>query len=271
LKLNRLLHIFCLLALIFATQVQAAPKSEYWGFWDRSNENSRKQINHSHWSAILGRYLVTDHQSGINRFRYGEVSKSDRKKLDRYIASLSKTDPRKYNRSEQKAYWLNLYNALTVQLVVKHYPIESITDIGGPFSKGPWKKALVEVEGHKLSLNDIEHRILRPIWNDHKVHFGLNCASVSCPNLQPVAFTGTNVRAMLKKAGKEYINHPRGLHLKKGEMKVSSLFDWYRDDFAKDKKSMLKFFAHYADDRLALYLLGFKGKIRYDYDWSLND
>ncbi|MCB1667952.1 MAG: DUF547 domain-containing protein [Pseudomonadales bacterium] len=269
--MKKIFGLSYVLILLFSAQIQAAPKSEYWAFWDHSDEQSHKQINHSDWNDILKRYLVTNDPSGINRFRYGEVSNADSKKLDRYIKKLSKTDPRQYNRREQKAYWLNLYNALTVQLVVKHYPIDSITEIGGLLSRGPWDKTLVKVEGKELSLNDIEHRILRPIWKDHKIHFGLNCASVSCPNLQPVAFSGANVRSLLKSAGKEYINHPRGVHLKKGEMKVSSLFNWYSKDFAKDKKAMMKMFAHYADDRLALYLLGFNGKIKYDYDWSLND
>ena len=269
--MKKTISLLSMLVLLFSVQVMAAPKSEYWAFWDQSNDHSGKTIDHSAWTDVLSEYLVTNHQSGINRFRYGEVSKADSKKLDRYISALAKKDPRNYNRREQKAYWLNLYNALTVQLVVEHYPIKSITDIGGVFSRGPWDKDLVKVAGKKLSLNDIEHRILRPVWKDHKVHFGLNCASVSCPNLQPMAFTGANVRKLLKQAGKEYINHPRGLHLQKHEMQVSSIFDWYGEDFAKDEKSMMKVFAHYADDRLALYLLGFKGDIKYDYDWSLND
>ncbi len=256
--------------LLLSTQLLAAPESEYWGFWDRSDERSFEQIEHSDWDRLLKDYLVTNHSSGVNRFRYSEINKVDSKRLDKYVKFLANTDPRIYNRREQKAYWLNIYNALTVQLVIKHYPVKSITEIGGLFGFGPWDKRLVKVAGQKLSLNDIEHRILRPIWKDHRVHFGLNCASISCPNLQPLAFTGANVQDLLKKAGKEYINHPRGVYLKKGEMKVSSIFDWYGDDFAKDDKAMLKVFAHYADDRLALYLLGFQGDIEYSYDWALN-
>ncbi len=259
-----------LLLILIAPQVQAAPKAEYWAFWDSSNEKNHQRINHDEWNYILRVYLVTNHPSGVYRFRYGNLSKVDKRRLDRYIENMADIDPRKYSRDEQKAYWMNLYNALTVQLVVKNYPVKSINDIGGVFSRGPWDSKLVTVEGKKLSLNDIEHRILRPIWQDHKIHFGLNCAGVSCPNLQPVAFTGSNVQTMLKKAGKEYINHPRGVELKKGRMTASSLFKWYGEDFAKSDKAMMKMFAHYANDRLALYLLGFKGKIEYKYDWRLN-
>jgi len=269
--MKRIIALLSLLSLIVSFNVIAAPKSEYWAFWDKSKDQSHRTINHTAWDDILGRYLTINHQSGVNRFRYGDVSSSDNKKLNRYIKSLTKLDPREYNRHEQKAYWMNLYNALTVQLVIKNYPVESITDIGGVFSSGPWNKDLIKLEGKKLSLNDIEHRILRPLWKDHKIHFGVVCASVSCPNLQPVAFTGRNVDRLLKKAGKEYINHPRGVHLEKGVMQVSSIFDWYGDDFSKDKKKLTKILAHYADDRLALYLLGFKGKIKYDYDWALNE
>ena len=130
--------------------------------------------------------------------------------------------------------------------------------------------ALARVAGKHLSLNDIEHRILIPIWKDHKTHFGISCASVSCPNVLTQAFTSSNVNPMLEKAGHDYINHARGVYLKNGKMQASSMFNWYREDFAKDDKTMLKVFAHYADDRLALYLLGFQGEIDYVYDWSLN-
>ncbi len=269
--MNSLLSILSLCFLLFASQLQAAaPKSEYWGFWDSSNERNYKSIKHDDWNHILKTYLVTNHPSGIYRFRYGEVSKDDGRRLDSYIAKMSRIDPRGYNRAEQKAYWMNLYNALVVQLVVKNYPVKSINEIGGLFQRGPWDKKLATVAGQPLSLNDIEHRILRPIWKDHKIHFGLHCAGVSCPNLQPVAFTGSNVHSMLKQAGRDYINHPRGVELKKGQMTASSMFDWYGDDFADSEKAMMKVFAHYANDRLALYLLGFKGKINYQYDWRLN-
>ena len=264
--------LICITAISITSTVQASvPTADYWAYWDKSDENSRKRIDHSPWDNMLRTYVIDNHSSGINRFKYASVSSRDKKSLKRYIKSLEKTDPRAYNKKEQQAYWLNLYNAVTVKLVLDNYPIKSMKDIGNKMNKrGPWNKPMIKVAGQRLSLNDIEHRILRPIWQDHKVHFGLSCASISCPNVLPQAFTSTNVRSLLKQSGRDYINHPRGLSLKNGKMKASSLFDWYQKDFAKNETKLMKVFAHYAEDRLALYLLGYQGQIDYNYDWRLN-
>ena len=248
----------------------AAPASDYWPIWNKSNEANRRVIKHSGFDAILHTYVVTGHASGINRFRYGDVSRKHRKQLDRYLRANTSIDPRDYSRAEQKAYWLNLYNALTLDLILDNYPVDSIEDIPGPGMKGPWDKKLVSVAGQKISLNDIEHRILRPLWQDHKVHFGLACGGLGCPNLQPQAFTGANSRDLLKKSGYEFVKHPRGVKLENGELHASKLFEWYKADFAKNDKKLLKVFARYSSDRDALYLLGFNGKIDYTHDWSIN-
>ncbi len=256
-------------ANLFASP-HATPRSAYWAYWDKDSAN-HKTIDHSELSFILRTYVVTDHPSEINRFRYGTVSKGHKKRLREYISAQQKIDPRDYSRDEQKVYWLNLYNALTINLVIDHYPINSIRDIAiGSRGRGPWDHPLVKVAGKRLSLNDIEHRILRPIWKDFKIHFGLVCASLGCPNIQPAAFTVANSKKLLKQSGRQFVNHHRGLQLEKGNLQVSSLFDWYESDFAADQKTLLKIFAHYADDRKALYLLGFSGDISYNYDWRLN-
>ncbi|MEH6637871.1 MAG: DUF547 domain-containing protein [Porticoccaceae bacterium] len=259
------------LGLLLSPALLAAPSAEYWRYWDTSSEGNYRTIDHSAWSSILSRYVVTQHTSGINRFRYGDVSKDDRKRLQSYIDAMAAVDPRTYRKLEQKAYWMNFYNALVVNLVVQHYPIKSVQDIKGKgFSKGPWDTPLVTVAQQELSLNDIEHRILRPIWKDHKIHFGLACASLGCPSLQAQAFTAQNHAKLLKKTGQEFVNHDRGVSLSKGKLEASSIFDWYQKDFAKSEKSLLKVFAHYSDDRQALYLLGFSGDIKFRHDWALN-
>ncbi|MBV1931208.1 MAG: DUF547 domain-containing protein [Porticoccaceae bacterium] len=263
--------VLAVVTLVFVSAgASAASKASYWAFWDRSNSSNFKSIDHSELSFLLGTYVVTDHPSGINRFRYGAVSKGHKRRLEDYIATQQKIDPRNYSRDEQKVYWLNLYNALTINLVIDNYPVDSIKDISSTFGRGPWDKPLAKVAGQKLSLNDIEHRILRPIWKDFKIHFGLVCASLGCPNVQPAAFTVANSKKLLKQSGRDFVNHKRGLQLEKGHLQVSSLFDWYGSDFASDQKTLLKIFAHYSDDRKALYLLGFSGDISYNYDWRIN-
>ena len=260
-----------ILSMLLSPVLLAAPSAQYWAYWDSSNEGSYRSINHSEWDSILSRYVVTQHASGINRFRYGDVSKADRKRLQSYLAAMASVDPRQYRKLEQKAYWMNLYNALTVNLVIEHYPIKSVQDIKGRgFSKGPWNTSLVTIARQELSLNDIEHRILRPIWKDHKILFGLACASLGCPNLQTQAFTAENHGRLLKQTGRDFVNHQRGVSLSKGKLEASSIFDWYQADFAKSEKSLLKVFAHYSDDRQALYLLGFSGNIKFHHDWTLN-
>lgn len=125
-------------------------------------------------------------------FRYAEVTKEDKTLLNDYLDQLSKLDPREFNRQEQYAYWVNLYNALTVKLILDNYPVASITKLGGLFSFGPWDEKVFTVAGQTLTLNDIEHRILRPIWKDPRTHYAVNCASLGCPNLQSQAFTAQN-------------------------------------------------------------------------------
>lgn len=260
----------CLISCLFSYTALAEPNQDYWPYWDESNESNQQRIDHHQWQEILQHYVVTNHPSGINRFKYASVTSKDKQNLKHYINTLEKTDPRKYNKKEQLAYWLNLYNALAVDLVLKNYPIKSMQDIGYEFNRGPWGKPLIKIAGQPINLNDIEHRILRPIWNSHKIHFGLNGGSMSDPSILATAFTGDNVTSLLNKSGRDYINHSRGLSLVNGKMTASSMFSWYEKDFAKDKTKLMKVFAHYAEDRLALYVLGYQGEIEYTYDWRLN-
>ena len=269
--LSRLAGLFVISMLLSGVSMATdGPKSSYWAFWDKSGARSTP-IDHSGLDFILRTYVVTDHPSGINRFRYKAVSSADKQKLEEYITVTAKIDPRDYVPNEQKVYWMNLYNALTINLVLDYYPINSIRDISVKSGNAdPLNADLVTVADQPLALNDIEHRILRPIWKDFKIHFGLVCASLGCPNVQPEAFTAANSKKLLKKAGRDFVNHRRGLQLENGQLQVSSLFDWYELDFATDQKKLLKLFAHYAEDRKALYLLGFDGDISYSYDWRLN-
>jgi len=249
-----------------------ARKAEYWSFWDRSQE-SGATINHADWDRILRTYVVANHPSGINRFRYGGVSAADRTALKAYIGQLAAIDPRAFPRQEQKAYWLNLYNALTVNLVIEHYPVKSIRNIAdNSLADGPWDSKLVTVADQKLSLNDIEHRILRPIWRDNKILFGLVSANLSCPSILPKAFTGKNSEELLKQSRRDFVNDTnRGVKLANGKLEASELFSLYQQDFAATDKNLIKFFAFNADDRKALYLLGYTGKIDFKaYDWALN-
>ncbi len=251
----------------------AGPEADLWPRWEAHDPGSTARIDHAKWRRFLLAYLEADH-NGINRVRYGAVSKTDRRNLDSYVISLTALPIAAYDRDQQFAYWINLYNAVTMQVVLDHYPVKSIMDISispGLFSFGPWGKKLVTIDGEELSLDDIEHRILRPVWRDPRIHYAVNCAAVGCPNLRRSAFTGVNVEALLTIAAKDYVNHPRGAVLRDDELHVSSLYSWYAEDFGGSDAAIIGHLRGYAKPQLTLALAGIDEISGTDYDWSLND
>ena len=173
------------LLVVAPTIALAAPTSALLDFWNVSDETNAETIDHSAWQSLLTTYL-SSHPSGVSRFDYAalKANAEDAAKLVGYLAHLQAHDPRAYARAEQKAYWINFYNALTVQVVVNAYPVDSIRDIHEswiPLS-GPWDDVHATVAGQELTLNNIEHGILRPIWGDNRIHYAANCASYGCPN-----------------------------------------------------------------------------------------
>ena len=210
----------------------------------------------------------------MHRVRYREVSRADRSALNRYLGDLSRTPISRYARAEQLPFWINLYNALTVRVVLDHYPVESIRAIRispGWFSVGPWKKQLIDVEGVALSLDDIEHRILRPIWGDPRIHYAVNCAALGCPNLALEAYTGENSEALLDANARAYVNHMRGVALEGDELVVSSIYDWFQSDFGGDEAGVLAHLRRYAEPALRRALERRNRIDDYRYDWDLNE
>jgi hypothetical protein len=177
------------------------------------------------------------------------------------------------SRDEQLAYWLNLYNAATVDLILDNYPVESIRDIGsGLLSRGPFDEKILRVEGEDISLNDIEHRIMRPIWQDPRIHYAVNCASIGCPDLHEEPFTASNWNRVFDAAAAEYINHPRGLRFEGNTLVLSSIYDWFVEDFGGNLAGVIDHVLPYLEDeQTADRLRGFDGRVRYEYDWSLNE
>src|SRR4029450_5463405 len=158
--------IVSVFVLGLAMSVGAAPKAELWPRWQQYNAQNPAQIDFTFWNSFLAKYVDAQHPSGIHRLRYASVSAEDRQALEHFIVVLQTYPISTYNQQEQQVYWINLYNALTVSVILAHYPVASIRDIrlSGLFSTGPWQAKLVTIEGEKVSLDDIEHRILRPIW-----------------------------------------------------------------------------------------------------------
>lgn len=252
--------------------LQPASKPVANSFWDASVASNTKGIDHSNWQQLLNRYLVSDHVSGVNRFDYQSVNAVDKQLLDNYLQTLQQLDPREYNRDSQQAYWINLYNALTVRVILDNYPVDSITGISEDFvSFGPWDDHAATIQGQELSLNDIEHGILRPLWNDNRIHYAVNCASIGCPNLSAQAFTAANREELLEQASRAYVNHDRGVRFENGELIVSSIYHWYRVDFGNSDASLLQHLQQYAETPLQIQLENYQGDIDHGYDWNLND
>ncbi|MEZ9397886.1 DUF547 domain-containing protein [Vibrio splendidus] len=255
-------QLLFIISLLFSTLAWSAPKSDLWPHWNQSNEANSTQVSHQDWQQFLDSYLVKQGQHTL--VRYQAVSTSDKAKLKQYIKRLEQLNPLNYSKAEQYAYWVNLYNAVTVDLILDAYPIKSITKLGGLFSFGPWGDDVVVVNGMTLTLNDIEHRILRPIWQDPRTHYAVNCASLGCPNLQSQAFTSDNTETLLELAAVEYINSDKGVLVNNNQLQLSSIYEWFAVDFGTEKQLIQHL------DQYRTKPVTNTEKISFDYDWSLN-
>ena len=264
-KLLQALTLLVIMTMHFVVQAEPV-ETKALEFWDDVEPESRLKVNHTAWQSTLDKYLDDKSPTGINRFNYDNVTEQDKEALQEYVEFLQNYDPRQFNLQEQKAYWLNLYNAAVVSLVLREEPNKSIRELrSGAFSSGPWRRKMFKIATKKLSLNDIENGILRPFIKDSRIHYALSAATLSCPNLQKQAYTGTNVEALLDQAAYSYINHQRGVAVLGSKVKLSQMYDWYQDDFG-DVMAHLK---KYAEKDLAVALTGVR-EIDYDYDWGLN-
>ncbi|MFA5938407.1 MAG: DUF547 domain-containing protein [Sinimarinibacterium sp.] len=262
------------LMLVFAAlPAPAAPKAELWQRWSIHDESSTHSVDHVVWDAFLHKYVLTS-ADGINRVPYARVDAANRTVLKHYLRRLQTVPVSRLARAEQRAYWINLYNATTIDTVLDHYPVDSILKIDispGLFARGPWGKKLLRVEDEEVALDDIEHRILRPIWADPRTHYAVNCASLGCPNLPNQAFTAASTDALLEQAARAYVNHPRGARVDGGKLYVSSIYAWFKADFGGNDAGVIAHLRRYADAPLAKKLAGISVIADDRYDWALND
>ncbi|MFH1156966.1 MAG: DUF547 domain-containing protein [Pseudomonadota bacterium] len=196
--------------------------------------------------------------------------KKEEARLGLYLASLEKTDTRVLPRDNQFAFYINAYNAWTIKLILGAYPgIKSIKELGS-WLKSPWKRKIARIDGDVISLDDIEHKILRPRFKDPRIHFAVNCASRSCPALGSEPYQGAVLDGQLTGMTRAFINDPVRNRLQGNTLQVSSIFKWYLEDFNKD---IVGFFMIYADPGLKEQLEAEADRIKVeylDYDWSLN-
>ena len=231
-----------------------------------SNAFAQFDLQHSKLTAILKKYTVKQgHQTLVNY----KGLKSNSSELRSYLSdleNLSKDDFSKFSKDDQLAFWINAYNAFTLEVVIKAYPVKSIRDIGGGFfTRGPWKDDLINLFGKKMSLDDIEHGTIRKVFSEPRIHFAVNCASIGCPSLYQEAFIGSKLESQLESAAINFMTNKEKNYSKNGELYLSKIFKWYGGDFKKKhgsyKKYALKFLK--ADKN---------PDVEWNtYDWNLNE
>jgi Protein of unknown function, DUF547 len=228
-------------------------------------DSDSKPISHALFDSLLRKYVNRDGLVDYKGFIKDSVAFSD------YLNLLSKNHPNEKNwsRDERLAYWLNAYNAFTIKLICNNYPVQSIKDIkkGVPFVSDTWTIDFIKIENRTYSLNNIEHNIVRPTFNDPRVHFALNCASMSCPKLLGEAYRGDILNKQLDSQAQDFLKDTqRNKITNTNKAELSKLFTWFAGDFKKVEPSVVAFINRYSDIKLAE-----NAQIDYlDYDWNLN-
>lgn len=212
------------------------------------------QMSHDKWDGLLQTYV--DEKGLVD---YAGLKKAEGT-LDAYLQQLQSEAPTdSWSREERMAYWINTYNAYTVKLILKHYPVSSIRDI---HDGNPWDVEWIPVGSRKLSLNQIEHDILRRQFDEPAIHFAVNCAARSCPPLHHRAWTADKLDTLFEQQARAFINDERFNRISSSEASVSRIFDWYAEDFG-DLRAYLK--------RYSRSGISEKAPITFqEYDWSLN-
>jgi len=225
--------------------------------------SANQGVENSLYAGLLKKYV----KDGVVNY---QGFKNEESVLDKYLKVLEDVDSKILSRNEQFAFYVNAYNAWTIKLILSGYPgIKSIKNLGSLF-KGPWKKKICRIDGKIITLDDIEHNILRPRFKDPRVHFAINCAAKSCPPLRSEPYNVGDLEQQLDEMTEAFINDLENNHLEDYTLYVSSIFKWFKEDFNKD---IIGFFLKYTKGDLKRQLEVRRGKIKVkylDYDWSLN-
>jgi len=223
---------------------------------------AERAVDHNLYGELLGKHV----KDGVVNYR---GLKNEEGKLDQYLDLLDQMNPDELPRNDQLALYINAYNAYTLKLILKNYPVDSIKDIGGWF-KGPWKISFCKIGGKTFTLDEIEHEIIRPRFKDPRVHFAINCASKSCPPLISEPYQGSILGQQLNANTRNFLNNPERNRLERNMLYVSKIFKWFGEDFGGD---VVGFFLKYAEGDLKTRLSAKRGQIKIEYlhyDWSLN-
>jgi hypothetical protein len=222
--------------------------------------------NHQPWDQLLKAHVSS---TGIVDYK-GFVK--DKAKLDAYLKTISENAPdrKTWSKNEQLAYWINAYNAFTVKLIADNYPVKSIRDLGPalkiPLIKDVWHYKFFKIGGQESSLDEIEHSILRKEFEEPRIHFAINCASVSCPPLLNEAFVASKIDSQLENVAKTFVNDKSRNKISSNAVEISSIFSWFKGDFTKNG-SIIDFLNKYSTVKISS-----SAKVSHlDYNWNLNE
>jgi len=223
-------------------------------------------VDHSAFDRVLKKYV-----NGQGLVNY-KALKADPKEFNQYLELLSKNPPTgRAGKADQMAYWMNAYNAYTIKLILEHYPLKSIKDIGAsiqiPFVTTPWAAKFFTIGGTKMSLDNIEHGVLRKKFNDPRIHFAIVCASLSCARLRNEAYTGDQLEHQLDDQGRDFMNNPAKNKVGKDAAQLSKYFDWYKGDWNQNGQSVAAWVNKYSATKMDP-----TAKITFlSYNWNLNE
>ena len=251
--IHRTFALFCIWLIAFV-----------FGTFGSTASSQTSMVSHGIWADLLAKYIKPD---GVD---YAGLKKEENR-LDQYLKLLENTDPDKLPRNEQYAYYINAYNAWTIKLILSDYPgVKSIKDFG-TILQSPWQKEWVRINGKTVTLDHVEHDILRPRYKDARVHFAINCSAASCPPLRPEPYLANALDRQLTDSTRSFVNDAGSYRLEGNTLYVSRIFKWFSEDFNDDA---LGFYLQYAEGELKEKLSKNKDsiKVKYlHYDWSLND
>ena len=222
--------------------------------------------SHQLWNELLKAHVKPDGRVDYKGFI------REKPKLESYLKLLSENAPdrSKWSKNEQLAYWINVYNAFTVKLIVDFYPTKSIRDLGPrvkiPLIKDVWHYKFFKIAGVDMSLDEVEHSILRKEFEEPRIHFAINCASVSCPPLLNEAFVASTLENQLIRVTTTFVNDPSRNKISAQSAQLSSIFSWFKGDFTK-KGTLVEFLNRYSKVKISP-----NARITFlDYNWNLNE
>lgn len=235
-----------------------------------TTEVIRKSMDHSKWTVVLKRFV--DSRGDV---AYDSLHAQADSLLTPYLHELAAAQLSTLDRDSRLALWINAYNALTLKLVLQHYPVTSIQDIDGPDpNKTPFQRPVGEVADTVRTLDEIEHEIIRERFDEPRIHFALVCAAKSCPRLRREAYRGPTLDEQLRLQSVRFLHDKRRNRIpaEPGTIKLSSIFKWYGEDFGPDEDALQRFLAQFFEGTVRTSLREARYKVRYlPYDWTLND